>query len=457
MARIFLCYRRDDSGGYAGRLYDRLSQHFGRDNLFMDIEIDPGLDFVEAIQDAVGSCDVLLAVIGRQWLTSTDPRGDRRLDNPEDFVRLEITTALERRIRVIPVLVGGASMPRSTELPNVLQPLARRQALTVGDHFHRDVDLLVAALETVLGIALLPPEEKLSGIPELVAIRRQMLEANSVWELREALYSIEKFLERHPNYPEARLLKDQLNKAIRHELPALALSREEAPTTTNSIGMEFVLIPAGTFMMGSTEGIDDERPVHHVQISQPFYLGKYEVIQSQWEAVMGDNPSRFKGNPKQPVENVSWEDVQEFIRKLNREGGEQYRLPTEAEWEYACRTGSTGAYCFGNNSDQLAQYAWYEANSGGQTQPVGQLKPNAWGLHDMHGNVYEWVQDWYGKYQEAVIDPQGPARPTLAPDRVNRGGSWDHDAWGCRSARRGRLTPDSRRDNLGFRLLRTAQ
>jgi hypothetical protein len=151
VARIFLSYRRDDSGGYAGRLYDRLSQHFGRAHLFMDVDtIPPGLDFVEtiqdAIQDAVGSCDVLLAVIGRQWLTSTDHQGQRRLDNPEDFVYLEILTALERRIPVIPVLVGGASMPRPAELPDVLQPLARRQALLVGDRFHPDVNRLIVAL-----------------------------------------------------------------------------------------------------------------------------------------------------------------------------------------------------------------------------------------------------------------------------------------------------------------------
>src|SRR5262249_26526681 len=149
--------RRDDSSGHAGRLYDRLSQHFGHDNLFMDVDtIALGLDFVEVIQDAVGSCDVLLAVIGRQWLTSTDSQGERRLDNPEDFVRLEITTALERRIRVIPVLVGGTSMPRSTELPDALQPLVRRNALVVGDHFHPDVDRLIAALETVLGTTPAP-------------------------------------------------------------------------------------------------------------------------------------------------------------------------------------------------------------------------------------------------------------------------------------------------------------
>src|SRR5262245_29049231 len=153
MARIFLSYRRDDSGGYAGRLYDRFSQHFGHDHLFIDVDnISLGHDFVEVIQNEVRSCDVLIAVIGRQWLTSTDPQGQRRLDNPEDFVRLEILTALERRIPVIPVLVGGASMPRATELPDVLQPLARRQAL-VGDHFHTDVNRLIAALELVLGAA----------------------------------------------------------------------------------------------------------------------------------------------------------------------------------------------------------------------------------------------------------------------------------------------------------------
>ena len=141
----------------------------------MDIDtIDPGLDFVEAIQEAVGSCDALLAVIGRQWLTSADVSGHRRLDNPEDFVRLEITTALERRIRVIPVLIGGVSMPRSTELPDVLQPLARRQALVVGDHFHPDVDRLIAALETVLSPILQAPPR--TGIAERPATQDTAVE-----------------------------------------------------------------------------------------------------------------------------------------------------------------------------------------------------------------------------------------------------------------------------------------
>jgi formylglycine-generating enzyme required for sulfatase activity len=224
----------------------------------------------------------------------------------------------------------------------------------------------------------------------------------------------------------------------------------------NSLGMTFVRILAGEFRMGSTDGIDDERPVHTVRISQPFYLGMYEVTQAQWAAVMGSNPSHFQSDPNRPVENVSWDDVQEFIRTLNvREGGAYYRLPTEAEWEYACRAGSADTYHFGNDERRLGEYAWYEVNTGGETYLVGQLKPNAWGLYDMHGNVYEWVQDWYGSYAaEAVTDPQGPPGPEW--DRVNRGGCYNHNAWGCRSARRGRLTPDSRRDDTGFRLLRTA-
>jgi hypothetical protein len=163
MAQIFLSYRREDSSGHAGRLYDRLSQRFGYDNLFMDVDnIPPGLNFVEVIQNAGGACEVLLAVIGRHWLTSTDPQGERRLDNPEDFVRLEIMTALERKIHVIPVRVDGASMPRATELPDVLQPLARCQAFVVGDRFHPDVDHLIKELEKILGMEFdLSPAERL--------------------------------------------------------------------------------------------------------------------------------------------------------------------------------------------------------------------------------------------------------------------------------------------------------
>jgi formylglycine-generating enzyme required for sulfatase activity len=204
---------------------------------------------------------------------------------------------------------------------------------------------------------------------------------------------------------------------------------------TNSIGVEFVLIRAGEFQMGAPDGDKDEQPVHTVRISKPFYLGQYEITQAQWQAVMENNPSRFTGDPTRPVENVSWEDVQDFIRRLNaKESGVTYRLPTEAEWEYEARAGTTTAYSFGNDQGQLSQYAWYGATSGSQTQPVGKLRPNAWGLYDMHGNVWEWVQDWYGPYTAAAaVDPAGPSSGSR---RVFRGGAWLSAAGGCRSASR---------------------
>jgi len=232
-------------------------------------------------------------------------------------------------------------------------------------------------------------------------------------------------------------------------------SNQPASSLTNTLGMQFALIPAGEFQMGSTSGDDDERPVRTIRISKPFYLGIYEVTQGQWEAVMGSNPSQFKGDASRPVESVSWEEVQQFIDKLNtRESGTKYRLPTEAEWEYAARAGSKTAYSFGDDSSQLSKYAWFGDNAGNTTHPVGKLQPNAWGLHDMYGNVAEWVQDWYDKYTaEPVIDPQGPSSGS---DRVIRGGSWSHGAGICRSACRGDVAPGARNGYLGFRLLRTA-
>ena len=228
---------------------------------------------------------------------------------------------------------------------------------------------------------------------------------------------------------------------------------------TNSIGMEFVLIPAGTFRMGSAErdvyALADEKPRHEVTISRPFHLGRFPVTQAQWRAVMGENPSMFKG-PDRPVENVSWEDVRAFIAKLNAaEGHERCRLPTEAEWEYAARAGSVTSYCFGDDEGQLGDYAWYGDNSGDETHPVGLKRPNPWGIFDMHGNVFEWTLDWYARksYQAyrtgAVTDPRGPG---AGEARTLRGGCWADDAITCRSAYRSRFAPDGRNGGNGFRL-----
>ncbi|MEW5911076.1 MAG: bifunctional serine/threonine-protein kinase/formylglycine-generating enzyme family protein [Thermodesulfobacteriota bacterium] len=228
---------------------------------------------------------------------------------------------------------------------------------------------------------------------------------------------------------------------------------------TNSVGMEFALIPAGSFMMGSPEsdedGYEGERPQHRVEITKPFYLGVTEVTQGQWKAVMGSNPSFFKGDEGFPVEGVSWEEAVEFTRRLNKEEGLKagtYRLPTEGEWEYACRAGSSTRYSFGDSESALGEYGWYDDNSGGRTHPVGEKEPNAWGLYDMHGNVWEWVSDWYGSYSASPTrDPQGPSSGS---GRVIRGGSWRHNPRSLRSANRFRSDPTSRDFDVGFRVAR---
>lgn len=217
---------------------------------------------------------------------------------------------------------------------------------------------------------------------------------------------------------------------------------------SNSIGITLRLIPAGTFEMGR----DNEW--HRVTITKSFYFGIYPVTQDQYKRVMRDNPSVFK-NGQNPVENVSWEDAVEFCARLSelpeeKAAGRLYRLPTEAEWEYACRAGSTSKYFFGDDKLCLGEYAWFEDNSGKRTQAVGQKKPNAWGLYDMHGNVWEWCSDWDGKKPEkALTDPSGPS---TGSHRVNRGGSWGASAVSCRTESRNYRTPPSRTGNLGFRL-----
>ena len=219
--------------------------------------------------------------------------------------------------------------------------------------------------------------------------------------------------------------------------------------------MEFVYVKPASFMMGSPsskQGRGSYEKQHRVTLTKGYYLQTTEVTQGQWRAIMGNNPSRFSNcGDGCPVEKVSWNDVQAFISKLNRkEGTNRYRLPTEAEWEYAARAGSTSRFCFGDDEDRLSEYAWYVRNSGGKTHSVAQKKPNAWILYDMHGNVWEWCQDWYSDYPSgSVTDPTGPSSGS---SRVYRGGCWLNLAGLCRSANRLWYLPGYRSHRLGFRL-----
>ena len=228
-------------------------------------------------------------------------------------------------------------------------------------------------------------------------------------------------------------------------------------TITNSIGMELVLIPAGSFRMGGDKKLeqaeDHETPRHIVKISNTFYMGKYEVTQSQWSEIMNNNPSEFKDDIR-PVERVSWNDVQEFIQKLNnKEETIKYRLPTEAEWEYAARADTESTYCFSGDIQILSQYAWYRKNSAGKTHPIGQLKPNAWGLYDVHGNVHEWCQDWFDRNYYSQSPSNSPLGPSSGLAKVSRGGDWGSEDWYCRCASRSLSSPNRRSNRLGFRLV----
>ena len=220
--------------------------------------------------------------------------------------------------------------------------------------------------------------------------------------------------------------------------------------------MELVLVRPGSFVMGDERGGSGERPAHKVTVTKPFFIGKYLVTQRQWEAVMGNNPSWFQGAAK-PVENITWDDCQVFLAKLGEKcggGTEAFSLPTEAQWEYACRAGSTTKYSFGDDGSGLGEYAWFSGNSRNETHPVGEKKPNAWGLYDMHGNVWQWCADGYdAEYYKAspASNPAGPAGKDYA---VIRGGGWESDAPYCRSAYRcGHAVGSDHANFIGFRVI----
>jgi formylglycine-generating enzyme required for sulfatase activity len=422
MSQVFISYRRDDSADAADRIYERLVQEYGAGNVVMDVEsIPPGADFREFIGEAVGRCRVLLAVIGPRWLTILTQRREK----PLDFVRLEIEAALQRRIPIIPTLVSGALMPGAGQLPPSLQELAFRNGLEVrrGRDFHRDVDRLLSSLDRWL-------KEQAEPAVSPPAVPAPLKEA------------------RLPG-------------------PGQAIGRGEPPPAVpappkevlNSLGMKFAWIPPGTFLMGSPKsevgrGFDETQ--HGMTLTQGFYLGVHQVTQAQWQAVMGSNPSKFTGD-NLPVETVSWDDCHEFCKKLTDRENKLYRLPTEAEWEYACRAGTATAFSFGETiSTDQANYngkRYLRGEEGvyrGMTTSVGSFPPNAWGLYDMHGNVREWCEDWYGNYSKGdFIDYECYDNGNA---RILRGGCWNSDPVRCRAAARAMSAPSCRGATFGCRV-----
>lgn len=529
-AKIFVNYRRDDTLAAAGRLHDRLAQAFGRRNIFMDVDhIPAGVDFVGWLENQVASCDVFLTVIGPGWIEARDAEGRRRIDVSGDFVAVEIAAALAREIRVIPVLIDGAPMPRADELPEPLKPLARRNAVEVrNSQFGRDADVLVAKIRdalkssattamprvpwgwvgataaSVLAMAyvgayqlgvpvwvpwsqspspLQPTREQLeaaarqSVLSEQEAKRRAEQKATA--DAAEAKRRSDEAERQRAAAAEAKRLSDaatakkaqddeaerqrvaaeQREKAgaeQRQREAAAKKAEDDSKRAEAAAAMpagrvfrdcadgcpEMVVVPAGPFMMG--EGSSQRR----TSIAQSFAVGKFEVTFAEWEACVGGggctsnkSPSdQSWGKGRRPVINVSWNDAKEYVSWISRKTGNSYRLLTEAEWEYGARAGTTTAYSWG---DAIGRG---NANCNGcgsqwdtkQTAPVGSFKPNDFGLHDMHGNVWEWCED-----------------ASSSSFRVLRGGSWGNIPFDLRSALRSSLQPDVRYDIIGFRVAST--
>ena len=330
------------------------------------------------------------------------------------------------------------------------------EARSALDTLRQSMDDQLAGLQSQLEPAVAGQQSESRRLGQLeeqvfTTVTRQQAANQRVSELAEQVESVTQELE--DVGAELDVVREQM-AALAAASPATEVAVEPSETWTNDLQMTFVLVPSGSFDMGSGNGDEDERPVRSMNIDKPFYIGQFEVTQAQWFSVMESDPSQFTDDDSRPVENVSWHDAQAFIEKLNAtDPAATYRLPTEAEWEYAARAGSSTDYAFGDAPAELDAYAWYADNAGNTTHPVGGKQPNAWNIHAMHGGVWEWVQDRYGPYPSGASSES----PDLPPGnrRVIRGGSWLSPAEDCRAASRSHAHPAFRGSHVGFRLVRT--
>ncbi|KAB2966659.1 SUMF1/EgtB/PvdO family nonheme iron enzyme [Zoogloea sp.] len=434
MPGIFISYRREIDAGWAGRLAADLKQELPDKPVFQDIaSIEIGEDFGIAIEQALGDCAVLLVVIGPRWLDARHPDGGRRLDDADDWVRLEIITGLRGRLRVVPILVGGAAMPPGDKLPEPLKSLARRAAHEITDRrWDYDVGELVKALRRI------PPLAEGTGV-SAPAPQPGLPAASPTQPPRQ------------PGKPPS-------------QVPGTG--SQPAPGTLLRHGPHFpelVVVPAGRFLMGSPDTekgrSNAEGPLHEVCIARPLAVGRYPVTFAEWDAFVATGATCYKpadqdwGRGRQPAVNLSWDDARSYTAWLCEQSGRPYRLLSEAEWEYAARAGSQTRYPWGEEPG-AGQANFLDSGSpwsGRQTSPVGSFAANAFGLHDMIGNIWEWVQDnWHDTYAGAPDD--GSAREDGRGLRVLRGGSWDLDSAYGRAASRDGSVPEDRLINLGFRV-----
>jgi formylglycine-generating enzyme required for sulfatase activity len=438
MAGIFISYRRKESKPHARLIFQDLRKRF-RGRVFMDVDgLKPGEQFRDKIGRQLDGCTVLLALMGPQWAQVRDDKsGAVRLFDARDWVRLEITTALQRGITVIPVLIDGAQMPQESELPPELHPLLDRHAfrLDLDQDFDAGIEKLAASVAADMVEPLKVPGWVKVAVPVVLVGA-----AAGYWAVNQ---------------------KPVPSTVIPTPIPIAAPKPDPYPPgkrfqdCADDTCPWLVVIPAGKFMMGSPASEpgrdDDEGPQHQVSVPAKFAMGQFEVTQRQWKALMGNNPSYFSAcGDECPVEKVSWEDAQAYVKKLSAKTGQKYRLPSEAEWEYAARAGTTTAHAFG------ATLSESQANVGSKTVKVGSYSANNFGLSDMHGNVWEWVQDcWHGSYANAPINGESWETNCKEMSHVLRGGSWRDYPGSLRSASRRWNTPVDRDETFGFRIART--
>jgi formylglycine-generating enzyme required for sulfatase activity len=490
MGKIFINYRRVESLNQAQHLKTLFDGAFGAKRVFLDVRgIDGGENWLQTLERQVAACDAMVVLIGKEWTNLKDEHGNRRLDDPHDKVRFEISQALLRNLPVVPVSIDGAAIPKAAQLPDNLLQLARIQAMPLrAESFTQDAAAIIERLRVLLakrrqrGVPVWSAGLGfLSGLAVGVASGPMILNQLGlpVWgvafpgdeQLRRSLVETQRRVdEAEKERDEARREVASANVKIR-DLEARSTPTAAAGRTFRDCSdcPEMVVVPAGTFMMGSADGVANEKPVHEVTIRQPFAVGKYEVTFAEWEACVAGggcmsnkspNDERW-GKGRRPVINVSWNDAKEYVSWLSRKTGQSYRLLTEAEWEYAARARSTSAYAWDDN------IGTGNANCDGcgsqwdnkQTAPVGSFAPNAFGLHDMHGNVFEWCEDnWHNDYTGNTGNPPADASVWRGGDdsvRVLRGGSWSNRPQSLRSAVRFGNRPGVRYDYVGFRVART--
>jgi formylglycine-generating enzyme required for sulfatase activity len=470
--KLFINYRREDTAPYAGRLYDRLTAHFGQDQVFIDIDqIDPGEDFVEAINSQVGACDIAIVSIGPNWLTAADASGQRRLDDEEDFVRMEIIAALERKIRVIPVLVGGARMPRKQDLPDALAPLSRRNAIELSEtRFHSDVSRLIEAIEKPRAF----PEKKRESFPVPVATvepapAAKLHYSENVQKTSVSRSSVEQDAKRQRQWAEQeeknrrandaahqREIAEQQRLAIERKtkaeevkekedlLRAVAAASKEQPYV-NSLGMKFVPVPE----TGVLFSIWETRVQDYTVFVKERHL--------EWP-----KPS-FQQTKEHPAVNVSWENATAFCEWLTQReriavrisATQSYRLPSDEEWSAAVGLEKEGGSTPKERQEREVKgvYPWgaewppprgagnydptFKADDYKNTSTVGSFEANQYGIHDLGGNVWDWCQDWYDAEKKC---------------RVVRGASWlSNRPDFLLSSYRDCATPEYRSHNFGFR------